>query len=358
MILKNKRLTALALSITSLFSMANDDSSVEFSGTIMLDYDNFDALFIETADEAGSNTEIRHLRLGVDSDFASNWRAKLSVDVKDGVDIKDAYLNYYGWQAFELTIGKQKEPFGLENQMSSKNSWLIERAMISNVIAPDRSIGIKASGEIDTVSWQLGYFQDDNSEKSTSITGRLTWAPWLDDNNLVHVGTSFSERNLRGDDFRINQDLEVNTADSLIEGVKFNADSASLKGLELLWQYRGLSNMAEWQQTNVQANDGTEYVYQGGYYQMSYLLSGKNRKYKNGELGGLKTKNDWEVSLRYSQLYLQAENSEAQVFSVGLNYYFDKDLKIMANYLNAEYVEQGINLGSGNALSIRAQYQF
>ena len=358
MILTYKQLSGVALSIISFSSVANDYPTLKFSGNIMLDYDSFDANFLEAANEGDSDTEIRRFRLGLESDFYSDWSAKLSLDLSEGSEVKDAYIKYKGWDVAQLTIGKQKEPFGLERQMSSKNSWLIERAMISDAITPERSLGIKASGEIDAINWQLGYFQDDNSERSTSITGRLTWAPWLDDDNVVHLGASFSERNLRGDNFRINQDLEVNTADSLIDGAKFNANSSSLKGLELLWQYGGVTNMAEWQQATVQSSDGSEYVYQGGYYQMSYLLSGKNRKYKNGELNGLKTKDDWEVSLRYSQLYLQAENSEAKIFSVGLNYYFDKDLKLMANYINAEYVEEGINLGSGNAVSIRAQYQF
>ena len=358
MTMKYNRLTALALSITSFVSLANDYPTLDFSGSIMLDYDSFDANFLETADEGDNDIEIRRLRLGLDSVLSTDWSVKLSLDLNDGVEIKDAYINYDGWNMAELTIGMQKEPFGLERLMSSKNALLIERAMISGAIAPERSIGVKASGDIDDVNWQIGYFQDDNAQKSNGITGRLTWAPWVEDKNLVHVGASFSERNLRGDDFRMNQNLEVHSADSLIEGAKFNADSASLRGLELLWQYEGLTNMAEWQQATVQADDASEYVYQGGYYQISYLLSGKNRKYKNGMLGSLKSKDDWEVSMRYSQLYLQVENSEAKVFSLGLNYYFDEDLKFMANYINAEYVAEGINLGSGNAISIRAQYQF
>jgi phosphate-selective porin len=132
----------------------------------------------------------------------------------------------------------------------------------------------------------------------------------------------------------------------------------SKTGMEFVWQYKGLVNMAEWQQSNVTATDGSEYQYDGGYYQVSYLFSGKNRKYKNGILGGVKTKNDWEVAMRYSQLKLHEENSQAKVWSFGVNYLLNKDTKFMVNYINADYMEEGTDLGSGNAVSLRALYRF
>jgi phosphate-selective porin OprO/OprP len=117
-------------------------------------------------------------------------------------------------------------------------------------------------------------------------------------------------------------------------------------------------NIAEWQQAKVTSLDGNQYQYDGGYYQMSYLFSGKNRKYKNGILSSVNTQNDWELSLRYSQLKLHEENSQANVLSLGVNYFLNKDVKFMADYRNAKYIEEGADLGSGNALSLRVRYNF
>jgi phosphate-selective porin OprO/OprP len=338
--------------------MSKDFPTLTYSGSVRADYNYFDGFFLEASDEADDTFDLNRVRLSIESDFNSDWSAKFKFDVQDGLEIKDTYIKYDAWVWANIFVGKQKEPFGLEKLMSSKNLSFIERSMTSSAISPGRSYGINIAGEQDTVNWQLGYFQEDNTQKSNAVTGRLTWAPWYENKNLVHLGTAFSQRSLHGETFRINETLEVGSSDSLIEGTKIEADSMSQSGIEFMWQYKGLVNIAEWQQAKVIAIDGSEYQYDGGYYQMSYLFSGKNRKYKNGILGSVKTQNDWEVSLRYSQLKLHEENSQANVLSLGINYFLNKDVKLMADYRNANYVDEGSDLGSGNALSLRVLYNF
>lgn len=346
------------LSVISLPSLSEDYPTLTYSGSVRLDYNYFEGLFSETSNEANDTFDLNRVRLSFESEFNSDWSAKLKFDLQDGLEIKDAYIKYDAWDWANIIVGKQKEPFGLEKLMSSKNLPFIERSMSSSAISPGRSYGINISGEQDSVNWQLGYFQDDNTQKSNAITGRLTWAPWYENKNLVHLGTAFSQRSFHGETFRINETLEVGTADSLIEGTKIEADSISQSGIEFMWQYKGLVNIAEWQQAKVTSLDGNQYQYDGGYYQMSYLFSGKNRKYKNGILSSVNTQNDWELSLRYSQLKLHEENSQANVLSLGVNYFLNKDVKFMADYRNAKYIEEGADLGSGNALSLRVRYNF
>lgn len=198
MTLNFSKLSGLILSFISLASIADDYPTFKFSGNIMLDYDRFDANFLEAADEGDSNVELRRLRLDFESDISQNWRAKLSVEAKEGGEVKNAYVKYTGWEIADFTLGKQKEPFGLEHLISSKKLSIIERSMSSNVIAPGRSYGIKAAGNQGLVNWHVGYFQNDNSEKGNAVTGKVTWAPWFEDKNLVHLGASFSERSLHG----------------------------------------------------------------------------------------------------------------------------------------------------------------
>jgi phosphate-selective porin OprO/OprP len=346
------------LGLISLPSKSDDSPTLTYSGSVRLDYNYFDEHFLEASDEADDTSEVNRVRLSIASDINQDWSAKLKFDVQDGLEIKEAYIKYDAWDWANIIVGKQKEPFGLEKLMSSKNLSFIERSMISGAISPARSYGINISGHQDSLNWQLGYFQDDNAEKGNAVTGRLTWAPWYKDKNLVHLGTAFSKRSLHGEAFRINETMEINSADSFVEGTKIDADTLSAAGLEFVWQYNGLVNMAEWQQSNVTATNGQEYQYEGGYYQVSYLFSGKNRKYKNGILGSVKTQNDWEVSMRYSQLKLHEENSAAKVLSLGVNYFLNKDFKFMADYLRAQYVDEGTDLGLGNAISLRVLYRF
>ena len=349
----------LLLTFTVLPSIADEYPTLKLSGNIKLDYDSFDNNFLENSNNGDEKLELRRLRLSIESDFNQDWSAKLKVNANDGIEVKDAYVKYDAWDFANMTIGKQKEPFGLEQQISSRNLLLIERSMMSSAISPERSYGINLSSNKKLMNWQLGYFQNDEAEKTNAVTGRLTWAPWYNKNkNLVHIGASFSERSLHGNSFRINEKLEVNSADSLIEGAKINADTISQTGIEYIWQYNGFLNMAEWQHSNVTTTEGSEYQYEGGYYQISYLFSGKNREYKKGILGSVKTKKDWEIAMRYSQLNLLEENSEATVFSIGVNYLLNSDLKFMADYLSAENIDEGSSLNSGDAVSLRVFYRF
>jgi phosphate-selective porin OprO/OprP len=353
---------------TSLTCESKDYPDVALSGSLKLDYSYFESQFLEDAEQGEDEFSLRRARFNLKADLSKNWSAKFKVDVHDGLEVKDAYIKYDALDWANLTIGKQKEPFGLEKLMSTKALPFLERSMVSSAISPGRNYGIKFSGSERDVTWQLGYFQVDKEKTESAVTGRFTWGLANANKDFVHIGAAFSERQFFVDsadddsaddfNFRINENLEVYSADSLIEGIKINADSTSKKGFEFAVQYNGLVGMAEWQESTVSATNGSEYQYDGGYVQASYLFSGKNRAYKNGILNNVKTKNDWEVSLRYSQLTLQQENNKASAVSLGVNYLVTSDIKFMANIINAEYTKGGTDLGSGNAITLRAEYRF
>ena len=334
------------------------DDNLEIGGYIMLDHDSFDTAFLEDGDSSQSLAEIRRARLSFKSQFMKDWKTKFQIDLTDGnTEIKDAYLRYQGLNWADITLGKQKEAFGLEKLTSSRNLLMIERSMVSEALAPGRSLGISASGELTSMNWQLGYYQPEESESATAITGRLTWTPWQQDNNLVHLGVAFSERDLNGSEFRMNEQLEVNLSDSLLEGENLLADKVSLAGIEFLWQQNGFTTLAEWQQATVKDVNSSEYDYQGGYLQVSYQLSGDNRTYKNGSLGKVTTPG-WELTSRYSQFELLNEDREAQTYSIGVNYTVNNKLKFMGDYIKAKSFEGGYEIDSGDAISLRAQYSF
>ena len=114
--------------------------------------------------------------------------------------------------------------------------------------------------------------------------------------------------------------------------------------------------MAEWQQAKITDTDNVEYDYRGGYLQMSYQLSGDNRKYKMGELGKVTT-SGWEFTSRYSQFKLVEEANEVKIYSVGANYTVNDNLKFMGNFIKAKQLDDN-KLSSDNAISLRIQYSF
>lgn len=350
---------------------AKDKDNIELKGYFTLAHDSFDQAFLEEGDGSTSRTDIRRARFSIKSKINDDWQAKIKLGLEDSeTEIKDAYIRYSGWDIADITLGKQKEPFGLEKLMRSNDLLMVERSIVTNAFAPGRSIGVAMSGDVSALNWQLGYFQPNEDDSATAVTGRLTYLPWQQGDNLFHLGLAHSERDYDTEDsdtselnangnyeFRINEQLEVYYADSLFESDKIYAKNISLTGVELLWQYQGFTALSEWQQQSVKDISNETHEYQGGYVQFSYLFSGENRKYKGSKLGKV-TNKGWEVTSRYSQLELLTEEREAQIFSLGLNYHFNKQLKVMANYLNATDTENNTDSTSGNAISLRVQYTF
>jgi len=346
------------LVFVSPLSLAKEWPEVAVSGTAMVDYSRFDPQFIEDGTASDQELDWRKLRFRLKTQFAQNWEAKLSLDVHKSGQIKDAYIKYNMNDALTIIMGQQKEPFSMQNLQSSKNLVNLERSISTEALAPSRGVGISVLGNRDRAHWHLGYFQDDNAQNSTAVTGRLAWAPWYHKKNLLHVGMSFSQRDLNGAEFRINENLEVYAADSLFEGTRIATDAISLQGLEFAWQYHGVVLSSEWQMSQVTATNDTEYEYEGGYFQLSYLFSGENRKYKNGVLDDVKLKNNWEVFLRQSQLTLVNENKEASIVSAGVNYYATKNLKLKAEMVRAQTTDNNIDSAVGNAVNVRLEYSF
>ncbi|GGP56968.1 OprO/OprP family phosphate-selective porin [Shewanella saliphila] len=350
---------APALFMVATSTAATEYPELSFGGYIMFDHDQFSDLFLEDEQHSNDGTDIRRARLSAKAKFSDDWRSKFQIDIADGeIDIKDAYVQYKGFDWANITLGQQKEPFGLEKLTSSRDTFMIERSMVTEALAPGRNIGLKLSGSPGDFTWDLGYFQEANSQNSYGVTGRLTWALVDDDDNFFHLGSALSERQLGGDEFRINEPLEVYSSDSLLEGTRLDAEDMSLASVELMWQYLGFVSMAEWVETDIDDPTRGSYHYQGGYYQMSYPLSGKNRHYKNGKLATIKAEHDWELTWRISQFELEQENRKAQTFAVGVNYLINEDLMFKANFIRAKHRDDGVTEGYDNAFSFRAQYSF
>ena len=340
-------------------SNAKKSDPFELSGYLMLDYDFFDESLLEGVTEESTSNElgIRRARLSLKSDFNNDWKGKFQLGFADGVEVKDAYLKYKGWSFADVIVGQQKENFGLEKLIGSRKLLMIERSMSTEAFAPGRSLGVSAEGELSSLLWQLGYYQPSGNEAQSAVTGRVVWLPWQEDTSLLHLGAAFSERDYSGNEFRLNETLEVNFSDSLLEGKRIDADTVSLQGLEALWLQDRFIIMAEWQQTGVTSIEQKTYDYEGGYVQFGYQLSGGSREYKNGKLGN-SSKSGWELTGRYSELTLKEEGESAETYAIGFNYTLSKNFKFMGDYIKTEYFEDGANIGDGDAVSVRIQYSF
>jgi phosphate-selective porin OprO/OprP len=350
-------------------------SDLEIEGVIMLDLSAMDDAYLKDDIETKTNTELRKARLSFKRKINQDWQAKLQISFDDEdntSEIGDAYASYSGYDFFDITIGQMKDPFGLEKLTSSKNSTFIERSMASNAFSAGRNKGLMLSKQFDSFTWDFGAYDldvhedsDDENAQPYAVSSRFTWAPSISANQSFHLGFSASWRELDESLFEINERTEVHSADKLISSGEIATNSVNLFGLEAAWVNGPLSFQTEYMRADLDAVESSEdAVFDGYYAQVSYFLTGEQRQYKDGIFGKVKPISNngaWELAMRHSMLStLEAEEGvKAQTATIGINYYYDKDIKVMANLLNTHLSDQTSSGDTnGNAFSLRLQYAF
>lgn len=179
---------------------ANDKSSnVKLGGVLQWDHEvDKSALFNDK-----SNTDLRRSYLYMIG-HENNWGYKATLRFgEDGATNGDAvelFIRYTGInELVNITVGKQKIPFGLELLTSSKNISLLERSAITDYYTNGPSLGIQVHGIGNNWSYGLGLFESNNKSSAslshTGFTGRITKAMTLTNQLLVHLGSGFTSRN-------------------------------------------------------------------------------------------------------------------------------------------------------------------
>lgn len=342
-------------------------SKTEISGVLMLDYSNFDGVYRNNLDDDNeSDSEIRRARINLKHRLNKDWQAKLQISFDEddnSAEIGDAYVRYKGLKGIDLTFGQMKEPFGLERLASLNDTTFLERSMASNAFAPGRNKGITVDGSREAFSWSFGAYDIDAVEGNAdpyAFTGRLCWAPLRTETQTIHLGIAGSWRDLDEDEFEVNERAEVHSADKVVSSGEIATDTLRLFGLEAAWVVGPLSIQSEYMSADLQAVDASEdAVFDGYYFQTSYFLTGESRRYKDGNFKKIKplaSSGAWELAARYSVLNTResSEGAKGETTTLGVNYYFDDHVKVMANLLHSEVSDED----DGNALSLRLQYVF
>ncbi len=149
---------ALALS-TSIISASvfaggvtykDGDKYLKIGGRIQLQYRYEDP-------NNGSSTDdlfFRRLRPYIEGSVHKDWKGKFQFDygkVEDDneVAVKDAYLQYKGFDKIKVTAGNYGFPFSREYLTSSKYQQLVERTFVGdhNYGTPDRQMGVFINGK-------------------------------------------------------------------------------------------------------------------------------------------------------------------------------------------------------------------
>lgn len=341
------------------------DKYMKLGGRIQLQYHYADP------DGSSSTDELffRRLRPYIEGSLHPDWKGKFQWDMGESkkVTIKDAYMEYKGFQNLKVRLGNAYAPFSREALTSSKYQQLVERTFVGdhNYGTPDRNLGLHLLGHNDgkTVTWAASFSEanidpdnkkldfDTPANKSSDfnegwmVSGRVDFHP-------------FGHLKMSQGDFKGVQKATVgigaytwsNDDDNNVSPVK---DVDSVKGYEISGAYRnkGLSADAEYNRFDAELKDGT-------------VTSGI---YEKGDT----TLTNWAVEGGYmvmpGQLELVAgfQRQDADNYaetwdrrSVGLNWFVHKhDVKYQLTYRQNKN-KDGVDGSDESEVFAQAQYVF
>ena len=288
---------------------ADGDFSAKLGGRIQWDY-NY-AELNGTTDE--DEFDIRRARIYL-SGAVKDWSYKLQFNIGDdnGGTHEDLFIQYNGWGKKALvTVGNQKEPFGLEELHSSKDMSFLERSGVSDGYAPGRSEGVVFHGSQTDMTYALGVFEDDSSGDGAAVTGRFTYSPYKRDNSVLHLGAAYTDR----------------------------ANDIDAFGLEAGYVSGPYHLQSEYFSGDFDGTDAD-----GFYVQAGWVITGETRPYSGGVFKRIKPSRDsgaWEVVLRYDEGDgdwgdQELGERDATGYGIGLNYYVNNTIRIGATYTAAE----------------------
>ena len=381
---------------------ADKKASFRIGGRIQWDYNN--ATFDPDVAGADDRTEesqfdVRRARIYTKGHYG-NWAYKAQFNLDDegssGGDIEDLYIRYTGWgKAAQVTIGRAKAPFGLEELTSSKDISILERSAITELFVPGRQDGIQFHGKNGIFTYGIGAYEagDDNGSCSSStvlttapganagdpattvastatscdtrgsdttakniaVAGRLTAAPINEEGSVLHLGVGF--QNVGGDE----RSNGGNVANFGLEDA-YNLEFGWVAGPFHLQAEYFDGTLAQFGGTNT--IDGDDDV-DGYYVQAGFILTGESRPYKDGKFKIVKPSTDqgaWEVVARLEDGSgdfgdIELGTTEASAYTLGLNYYTG-NVRIGANYTMGERDEDGSNDDEGEEFRVRFQYVY
>ncbi len=180
------------------------NSQFKLGGRVQLQADSFnDSMNLIDGDgKTGSDLYFRRARVYISGDVYKDWAYKIQFNVVDsksgGGSVEDLYIKWKRYGLANITMGKHKEPFSLEELTSSKYVTSIERSPINSFFAEGRNLGLSLSGATDFWGYGIGVFDngnDDNGAQEFAYTGRVFLSPINRERALLHLGVGMSHRN-------------------------------------------------------------------------------------------------------------------------------------------------------------------
>jgi len=163
---------------------ANARNSISLTGRMHLDYRDSD---IDGSLGASASTdrdtasmvdqfELRRARIGVKGKLAKDFKYEIVTNIPGTATVDIAYLDFARYDQVQIRAGKFKQPFGLEQLISSNNITMMERSYVDQTV-PGKKLGLQVMGSPFTGTTYAGsIFQNNDMELGIAADGKSSFA--------------------------------------------------------------------------------------------------------------------------------------------------------------------------------------
>lgn len=313
----------------------------------------------------------------------------------DAQPIQDAVLAYRGMPHVIASLGNFKEPVGQDQLRSDNTTTFVERSL-TNAFFPARNFGGAVAAYGDRWTATAGVFGNNANigitDNGVAGAARFTYAPLLDRDQVLHLGVGGSYRALDPNvtAFSISSRPEDNESSRTLvsTGTLRNARDVSRVDVEAIYQFRSYRITGEYAFAAVggvtptaTAANRSDRFFQSGYVEGAWVINGDGRPYRVAPtygsefavLAGVEIDDAqrisrggygvFEVAARYSAIDLQdgvTLGGRQQDVTAGLNWYPDRNIRVMADYIHgvADPAAASLKVGKVDSDAFVGRLQF
>ena len=315
-------------------------------------------------------TDFRRARLTL-AGKAFGWEYKMEQDFTGGTTTEGFRDVYIAKKALggKFTIGHFKPYRSMEELTSSNEITMMERpfASASGIYGGrqfGQGVGYLRGGDNYSVGATVYNLRNAASPRNEGVgaAGRVTFAPINSDNSTLHFGVSASTENAnRGSaDLRaaVNYAGRRGPSQTIATTAGASGESVDTIGLEAAAAFGPLYFQSEYANATFNQPIGGSQDVETFYVMGSWFLTGEHKPYKagSGVFGSPKGEGAWELTARYDTIENKdVANLEASSTTLGLNYYFNPNVRVMFNYTRGDNELTGDETGQ---YALRAQLSF
>jgi len=331
--------------------------------------------YMEDKNALSNGFMVRRARWAMKTMIREHWYAEVDFDfAEEATELKDAYLSYRGLfgGTGHLRVGNFRQPFGLEENITSRNLMFLERSQGTDAFAVGRRMGLefaKWSHNYRVAASVFGADVEDfekPDDETFSFAARLNYTPINRDKHILLLGASGS---MRQTDFNTHKVRFKTKPETNVADVKYvdtgnigNVDTYNLVALEAAYVNHRFLAMSEYMSTNVirkdfSVNQDWDYVgdlsFGGGYVFAAFFLTDDTHPFdfftmEPGRVNPSSENGAWELMARYSTVDMDDDTVdksnkagiEDQVhlygastsMTVGVKYYANSNVNIYLNY--------------------------